>query len=204
MLPKNVFAVLRTRKQGVSTVENQVLVSEVSAMARQYERIFEPHRAALQRYAYRLTQNVTEAEDLVQETLLRAYTKVHQINSARGSVTGWLYTILLNLFRNRLTAADALSRPHLSLDESFAESRVSTAPDPEMATLQAEWYSDTMGALEGLPQDYRQAVVLCDVEGKNYQEIADTMNIPIGTVRSRIYRGRQILRRRLFVWNEVV
>lgn len=169
---------------------------------REYETLLEPHRAGLQRYAYQLTRNAAEAEDLVQETLLRAYTHLHQLSSSRGTVGGWLHTIQLNIFRNKITAADALSRPHLSLEPSFAESRIGDAPDPEKTTVLSECHEATMRALSALPPTYREAVVLCDIEGRHYQEIADWVGVPVGTVRSRISRGRKLLRRRLFAWGE--
>jgi len=171
----------------------------------QYARLIEPYRAALGRTAYRLTASHAEAEDLVQETLLRAYTRLHLIQSGEA-VGGWLYTIQLNLFRNRYRHSDVLARPRPSvvpLDEGWV-GKVDTAAiaDPEQRALHSQRHAAILHALAGLPPAYREAVLLCDVEGRSYQEIAERTGVPIGTVRSRINRGRKRLRRRLFAWQD--
>jgi len=180
-------------------------VPRAAAQVERYERLIAPHRPALGRAAYRLTANHTEAEDLVQETLLRAYTHLHLLRST-DSIGGWLHTIQLNLFRNRYRQPDLLARPHrLSLDEGRVSDIVGAAatPDPERTALRAQQHAATLRALSGLPRAYREAVLLCDLEGKSYQAIAERIGVPVGTVRSRINRGRTQLRRRLASWKEL-
>jgi len=173
-----------------------------------YTRLLEPHRAALGRTAYRLTASHAEAEDLVQETLLRAYTRLHLLQSESGNVVGgWLYIIQLNLFRERCRRADPLARPRaalVSLDEGWmSQVRAGAAPDPERSVLRSQQYAAILHALAGLPRLFREVLLLCDVEGKSYQEIADRTGVPVGTVRSRISRGRKRLRRRLASWKDL-
>jgi RNA polymerase sigma-70 factor (ECF subfamily) len=169
----------------------------------QYARLIEPYRAALGRAAYRLTANHAEADDLVQETLLRAYTRLHLLRRM-DSIGGWLYMIQLNLFRNRYRQADVLARPsQVSLNEGWlGQVQGAATPDPEQSALRSHRHAAMLRALAGLPPAYREALLLRDVEGKSYQQIAGALRLPIGTVRSRINRGRRQLRRRLFAWQD--
>jgi RNA polymerase sigma factor, sigma-70 family len=177
--------------------------------AEQYERMVEPHRGRLRRYAYRLSGNHAEAEDLVQETLVRAYARVHLLDNT-ATVSGWLHTVLLNVFRNRLRAPDVLARRPLSYDEDWTRNAPggggSTAGDasldPERRVLRSEERAAILKMLQGLPETYREAVFLYDVEGRSYQAIAEGARVPVGTVRSRINRGRKHLRQRLAAWQD--
>jgi RNA polymerase sigma-70 factor (ECF subfamily) len=175
----------------------------------QYKRLIEPYRAALGRAAYRLTASHAEAEDLVQDTLLRAYTRLHLVQSG-DAVGGWLYKIQLNLFRNGYRRADVLARPRtslVSLDEGCMGKvdgtiAIASTADPEQSALHSQRHAAILHALAGLPPAYREAVLLCDVEGQSYQQVAERTGVPIGTVRSRINRGRKRLRRRLLAWQD--
>ncbi|MBC7806995.1 MAG: RNA polymerase sigma factor [Akkermansiaceae bacterium] len=174
----------------------------------QYERFVEPHRVQLRRHALSLTRNISEAEDLVQDTLIRAYTRLHLLRS-EDSVAGWLATIQLNIFRNNLRRGDVLSRAHQSFDATFdmdTQGKIlgggTTVPDPETSTMRSEQNAMTIRALKGLPYPYRQVIILCDVRGESYQAIADLIGVPLGTVRSRIHRGRGFLRDCLTTWQQ--
>jgi RNA polymerase sigma-70 factor (ECF subfamily) len=113
---------------------------------------------------------------LVQETLLRAYTHLHLLQGV-ASVGGWLFKIQLNLLRNGYRRADRLARPRtslVSLDEGWVGKVYTVAtPDPERCALHCWQQAALLQALAGLPAAYREAVLLCDVEGKSYQEIAE-------------------------------
>jgi RNA polymerase sigma-70 factor (ECF subfamily) len=175
------------------------------ARQEQYERLIRPYRSGLHSHAYQLTGNRADAEDLVQETLLRAYTRLDMLHGA-GSVGGWLHTIQLNLFRNGLRRKGVV-RDETALEflEDVAAGGPDTpaAPDPETAVLARMRRDAIIGALARLPARYREPVYLCDVEERSYQEIADITGAPVGTVRSRINRGRKRLQRSLAGWSTV-
>lgn len=153
---------------------------------------------------YRLTENAEEAGDLTQETFLRA---LRAIRKFRGDadIKTWLYRIAINESRNRFRWWKRRKREStISLDEPLSEDGGSmqdtipgVTPDPEAAILQREREYVLTKALQEIPEIYREAVVLCDIEGFTYDEIAVALNINLGTVKSRIGRGREELRRRL-------
>jgi len=151
---------------------------------------------ALYRTALRLTRNTAEAEDLVQDTFLKAF------RGSRGFERGtnlraWLFTILMNTFRNRQRDA---ARDLVAVDSQLverAENRPEQAATPEQQLLDGTLDPDLQEALDGLPGPFREAVWLRDVEEFSYAEITRMLAIPAGTVMSRISRGRQLLFKRL-------
>jgi RNA polymerase sigma-70 factor (ECF subfamily) len=160
------------------------------------------HRRAFN-LAYRMLGNPTEAEDVTQDAYLRAWRHFTLYDRARP-FEGWLFRILTNLVVDRRRRKARL--PIYSLDQPIsgdAEGGPLTLdpPDfsanPETITLRSVFSEPIEQALADLPADYRLAVLLADVEEKSYQEIADIVGAPIGTIRSRIHRGRLMLRRRL-------
>jgi RNA polymerase sigma-70 factor (ECF subfamily) len=154
-----------------------------------WEEIARDHGRFLFNVAYRLTGNEHDAQDLAQEALLRVRAGLRTYEPR--SLEGWLARIVTNLFlddvrRRRRRPVDALP------DDVLGE-RVPSAPPADEAS---ERLSDAaQRALTALPDDYRAAVVLCDVVGMSYDEISDALGIPAGTVRSRIHRGRRLLRK---------
>ncbi|MEA2971973.1 MAG: hypothetical protein QOG82_431 [Actinomycetota bacterium] len=154
-----------------------------------WEEVARDHGRFLYTVAFRLTGNDDDAQDLVQEVLLRVRKGLETYRP--GSLEGWLSRITTNTFldevrRKRRRPADPLPEnpdwvlpPSMAADEALAGGAL---PD------------DVQTALRGLPADYRAAVVLCDVVGLPYQEIASALDVPVGTVRSRIHRGRAMLR----------
>ncbi|HEX2040181.1 MAG TPA: sigma-70 family RNA polymerase sigma factor [Acidimicrobiales bacterium] len=142
--------------------------------------------------AYRLTGNDDDAEDVVQEVLLRVRRGLETYRP--GSMEGWLSRITTNVFldevrRRRRRPVDPLPRD--------AEAVLPGAPAPDDALAAEVLPEDVQQALVRLPEEFRAAVVLCDVAGLSYQEIGDALDVPIGTVRSRIHRGRALLREAL-------
>jgi RNA polymerase sigma-70 factor, ECF subfamily len=148
--------------------------------------------------AMRLTRNRADAEDLVQDTFVKAFR--HSDQFARGTnLRAWLYTILHNTWRNRRRDA---SRDTVEVDseqvELAAASPVGEPVDtPERILMRSTLDADLQAALDELPDAFRQAVWLRDVEEFTYAEIAEMLNVPIGTVMSRISRGRRMLFERL-------
>jgi len=152
-----------------------------------WEEVAREHGRFLYNVAYRLTGNDTDAQDLVQESLLRIRRGLERYEP--GSLQGWLARIVTNVFldevrRKRRRPEDALPEdPGRVLPPSPAADEVPTGLSTEVEE-----------ALLALPQDFRIPVVLCDVSDLSYEQIAASTGVPIGTVRSRIHRGRRMLR----------
>ncbi|MGN0064649.1 MAG: RNA polymerase sigma factor SigE [Nocardioides sp.] len=158
-----------------------------------WEEIVEKHSDRVFRLAFRLTGDRHDAEDLTQEVFVRVFRSLDRYTP--GTFEGWLHRITTNLFldgarRKQRIRFDALS------DERAARLTSST-PAPEVAFTEQQFDADVEAALATLPPDFRAAVVLCDVEGLTYEEVADVLGAKLGTVRSRISRGRAMLRESL-------
>jgi len=159
---------------------------------------------ALYRTALRMTRSEAEAEDLVQETYIRAFRFRAQFTPGTN-LKAWLFRILTNTFINEYRRK--ASRPETTelddVDESILYRHMrevspgSSSPDPEAEVIDNALSSEVKEALEALPEKFRTTLLL-DVEGFSYKEIAEMLEIPIGTVMSRLHRGRKILQRRLY------
>lgn len=162
------------------------------------------HLDALYRTALRMTRAEAEAEDLVQETFIRAFRFRDQFETGTN-LKAWLFRILTNTFINQYRRAR--SRPATTelgeVDEGALYRRMagtspaSAAPDPEATVLASVVDEEVTAALEALPEHFR-TVVLLDAEGFAYKEIAQMLDIPVGTVMSRLHRGRKFLQKRLY------
>lgn len=153
--------------------------------------------------ACKLTRNPTEAEDLVQDAFVKAMRARQQFN-AGTNLKAWLFRILTNTFINKYRRG-GLERSLLDGPDAdpLADGWVSASTmrqlrDPEMLALAPLVESEIRQALDSLPAEFRLAVVLCDVEEFSYEEIAQIMGCPIGTVMSRLHRGRKLLQRALY------
>jgi len=162
------------------------------------------HLDALYRTALRMTRSEADAEDLVQETYIRAFRFREQFTLGTN-MKAWLFRILTNTFINtyRRKAAqpevtDLEGVDEFSLYRRMAGDRAaSSSPDPEAELLSRVVDTEVTDALEELPEKFRTTVLL-DVEGFSYKEIAEMLSIPIGTVMSRLHRGRKFLQKRLY------
>jgi len=155
-----------------------------------WEVIVREHSARVYRLAYRLTGNPHDAEDLTQEVFVRVFRSLHTYTP--DNFPGWLHRITTNLFLDK-----ARRRARLRFDvlgEEALERLVGSAPASERSVTDGMFDADIEHALATLPEEFRAAVVLCDVEGLSYDEIAEALDIKLGTVRSRIHRGRKMLR----------
>jgi len=155
-----------------------------------WDEIVRAHSARVYRLAYRLTGNQHDAEDLTQEVFVRVFRSLASYKP--GTFEGWLHRITTNLF---LDGARRRQRIRFEgLGEDAAQRLPGNEASPAQAWDETHLDGDIQAALQALPPDYRAAVVLCDIEGFSYEEIAATMGVKLGTVRSRIHRGRAQLR----------
>ncbi|HET9772373.1 MAG TPA: sigma-70 family RNA polymerase sigma factor [Acidimicrobiia bacterium] len=152
-----------------------------------WEDVARTHGRFLYNVAYRLTGNDDDAYDLVQEALLRVRKGLETYQP--GSMEGWLSRIVTNVFLDEVRRKRR--RPVEVMPED-PERLLPSAPGADEPTDNLS--DDVQAALRRLPEDFRTAVVLCDVVGLSYEEIADAISVPVGTVRSRIHRGRRLLR----------
>ncbi|MGH3414766.1 MAG: RNA polymerase sigma factor SigE [Marmoricola sp.] len=158
-----------------------------------WDEIVTRHSDRVYRLAYRLTGNRHDAEDLTQEVFVRVFRSLSSYSP--GTFEGWLHRITTNLF---LDQARRKSRIRFDGLPDDADNRLpGSGSGPEAANLDQTFDADVEQALMSLPADFRAAVVLCDVEGLSYEEIAEVLDVKMGTVRSRIHRGRTMLREAL-------
>jgi len=193
------------RQQVMQLVSQQTLASSAPALtkAAEFESLVHRYQNSVYSIALRMTGNPHKAQDLTQEAFVRAYRAFDSYR--RGtSFDKWLYRIVTNLYidevrrRKRTPYTESLDQPISTHDGGTIEREL-----PDSSTSPEEVFDRThldgrlQQALESLPPDFRMAVILCDIEGFSYEEIAQIMNTSIGTVRSRIHRGRRALREKL-------
>ena len=151
-----------------------------------------PHLDAAYNLARWLTRSPADADDIVQEAMLRAF---RSFDGFRGdTIKPWLLAIVRNCWKT--AAGDRRRRDHTSLDEEGGPEPASEAPDPEAEALHASEGRRFADILAGLPEEFREALVLREIEDMSYREIAETTGAPIGTVMSRLARARALLKDR--------
>ena len=168
-------------------------VEEATWTPPSWEEIVREHSARVYRLAYRLTGNQHDAEDLTQEVFVRVFRSLSSYQP--GTFEGWLHRITTNLFLDQARRKQRIRFDGLPDDAN--ERLAGKDPGPELAWEHNNLDYDVQAALDALPPDFRAAVVLCDIEGLSYEEIAATLDVKLGTVRSRIHRGRALLREEL-------
>ncbi len=154
-----------------------------------WDELVRQHADRVYRLAYRLSGNQHDAEDLTQETFIRVFRSVQ--NYQPGTFEGWLHRITTNLFLDMVRRRTRIRMEALPEDYDRVPA---DEPTPEQIYHDARLGPDLQAALDSLPPEFRAAVVLCDIEGLSYEEIGATLGVKLGTVRSRIHRGRQALR----------
>jgi RNA polymerase sigma factor (sigma-70 family) len=183
---------MMSRTQTVAMAEADQ-ATDAAWVAPSWEEVVTTYSPQVYRLAYRLTGNKFDAEDLTQEVFVRVFRSL--ANFKPGTLDGWLHRITTNLFLDQARRKTRIRFDGLAED---AESRLPTLqPGPERSFEFNNLDIDIQSALEELPPDFRAAVVLCDLEGLSYDEVAEALGVKLGTVRSRIHRGRTLLREKL-------
>ena len=186
--PGTVAAPAGTAMPGEAVVPDETAAPEWTPPS--WDDLVRQHSARVYRLAYRLTGNMHDAEDLTQEVFVRVFRSLPSYTP--GTFEGWLHRITTNLF------LDMARRRQRIRFEGLGDQAVGLLRDGEPTPAQAfdarHLDTDVQQALEALAPEYRAAVVLCDIEGLSYEEIAATLGVKLGTVRSRIHRGRAQLR----------
>ena len=163
-----------------------------------FEREALVHLDSLYRVAVRLTGNPAEADDLVQETMLKAYRAWHRFEQGTNA-KGWLLTILrhafINEYRRRTRHPETVD---LDAIEPFSVFDELQDDDPQGTFFDRIVDDEVLRAIDELPEQFRETVVLSDVEGLSYEEIARVLEVPVGTVKSRLFRARRMLQAKLY------
>jgi RNA polymerase sigma factor (sigma-70 family) len=155
-----------------------------------WDEVVRTHSARVYRLAYRLTGNPYDAEDLTQDVFVRVFRSLSSYTP--GTFEGWLHRITTNLFLDQVRRKQRIRFD--ALGDDAGDRLAGREPSPAQVYDDQHFDPDVQAALDELPPDFRAAVVLCDIEGLSYEEIAATLDIKLGTVRSRIHRGRSQLR----------
>ncbi len=154
-----------------------------------WEEVARVYGRKIYNFAYRLTGNADDAADLVQEVLLRVRRGLASYQP--GSFEGWLWRITRNAFLDEVRRRNR--RPTFPIPEDIDRWDIASTPPADVEYSRISIGDDIQKALLELPYEFREAVVLCDIVGLSYEEIANAVAVPIGTVRSRIHRGRKLL-----------
>ncbi len=190
------------------SVEDQQTLSDEELKQKKIDFDLEamPHMNLLHNYAYKMTFNQLDADDLLQETFLRAFRFFHKFEKGTNC-KAWLFRIMKNLFINRYRKNQ---KEPGKVDYGEIENFFDTIRSEKMESsdLQQKVFSnllddDVTKALNSLQDDFKTVVILCDLEGLSYEEIADFVQCPIGTVRSRLHRGRKMLQEKLYEYAKV-
>ncbi|MCH0540068.1 RNA polymerase sigma factor SigE [Streptomyces sp. MUM 203J] len=194
--PKSVTDIADTRAAADTAATTATFASDAESQAwapPSWEEIVSTHSGRVYRLAYRLTGNQHDAEDLTQEVFVRVFRSLSTYTP--GTFEGWLHRITTNLFLDMVRRKQRIRFD--ALGDDAAERLPSREPSPQQVFHDTHFDADVQQALDTLAPEFRAAVVLCDIEGLSYEEIAATLGVKLGTVRSRIHRGRSHLRKAL-------
>ena len=161
-----------------------------------FELLVVKYQERIFRLMRRLLGNRDQVEDLAQEVFIRAYRSLGSFKGESSFYT-WLYKIALNTCRNYYRSMGRRPEGSVVESESILDNIESNRVNPEKEAFRTEFWDTVKGSLHELPPEQREAIVLCDLEGLSYEEMSNVIGIPVGTVRSRVFRGRRALQQRL-------
>ena len=179
-----------------ATMPSDADSADREARRAQFEREALVHLDALYSFALKLSRARDDAEDLVSDTFLRALERWEQYHLGTN-IRAWLFTILYHVFVSRKRRLDAREVQQPEDTEGWAMFEAVGEADPEGRYYDSFLDDEVTRAIRALPEEYRSAVVLSDLQGLRYAEIADALGVPEGTVKSRLFRGRRLLQRKL-------
>ena len=177
------------------------VISSTKGLHKEFEQEAIPHMDILYNYALRMTGNADDARDLLQETFLKAYRFWDKYEKGTN-VRAWLFRIMkntyINLYRKAVKEPDTVDYNDIQNFYNIIRENSVDANDLQEKLFGHMLDDDVTKALESLPEEFRTVVILCDIEGLTYEEIAEFVECPVGTVRSRLHRGRKLLYAKLF------
>ncbi len=187
--------------------KEELTLSELELERQQnFENETVPHQDALYNYALKIVRNADDAQDLLQETYYKAYKNYHQFENGTNS-KAWMFMILKNTFINnyRKSKREPAKLDYDEIEDIYENIKSDQSKDNN---LDLDFYNNLLDdelseALEKIPSKMREVFLLCDLEGYTYEEIAELIDIPIGTVRSRLHRARKLLQDELFGYAKV-
>ncbi|MFA6455565.1 MAG: sigma-70 family RNA polymerase sigma factor [Bacteroidota bacterium] len=174
---------------------------EHNPVHKEFEQQTLPHMEVLYNYALRMTGNKEDANDLLQETFLKAYRFWNKFEQGTN-LRAWLFRIMkntyINVYRKEVKEPDKVDYDEIEGFYNLVRDRNGDDNDLQEKMFGQLLDDDVSAALESLPEEFRTVVILCDIEGLAYEEIAEFLQIPVGTVRSRLHRGRKLLYVKLY------
>ena len=177
------------------------IISSTKGLHKEFEKEAIPHMDILYNYALRMTGNADDARDLLQETFLKAYRFWDKYEKGTN-VRAWLFRIMkntyINLYRQAVKEPDTVDYNDIQNYHNIIRENSADANDLQEKLFGHLLDDNVTEALESLPEEFRTVVILCDIEGLTYEEIAEFVECPVGTVRSRLHRGRKLLYAKLF------
>ena len=177
------------------------VMTDHKAVHKEFEREALPHMDILYNYALRMTGDADDAHDLLQETFLKAYRFWDKYEKGTN-IRAWLFRIMkntyINVYRKSSKEPDTVDYEDIQNFYNTIREDSTDSNDLQQKLFSQLLDDDVAKALESLPEEFRTVVILCDIEGLTYEEIAEFVECPVGTVRSRLHRGRKLLHGKLF------
>jgi RNA polymerase sigma-70 factor, ECF subfamily len=177
------------------------VLNSARGLHKEFEREAIPHSDILYNYALRMTGNADDARDLLQETFLKAFRFWDKYEKGTN-VRAWLFRIMkntyINVYRKAVKEPDTVDYNDIQNFYNIIRENSADGNDLQEKLFGHLLDDDVTKALEALPEEFRTVVILCDIEGLTYEEIAEFVECPVGTVRSRLHRGRKLLYAKLF------
>jgi len=184
----------------VKSSNSELIKQAIDGDEKAYKKLLENYRAAIYNLLYRMVRNKEETEDLVQEAFMKAFTALPSFNEEYAFST-WLYKIAINNcidhMRKKKLKTYSINKPVQSNDGELRREFPDSSMSPDRKILTEERSKLIDGAIQDLPENYKIAIILRHTEEKSYEEIAEILSIPLGTVKARIFRAREMLKKKL-------